>query len=165
MRAWFLASIAAAAFAGEPARWTVARGPHFDVYSNAGADATRSIADGFARLRAFFARQLGVARRGSAVRVIAFATAQEFAEYRTKPGTEAFFLGATGGDYIVMPAPARGDLRIPAHEYAHLLLHSTGWKLPAWIAEGISEVASTVRIGEHEIRIGGDLPGRSQRLK
>jgi tetratricopeptide (TPR) repeat protein len=99
------------------------------------------------------------------VRVVCFATQQEFAQYRIRPEAAAFFVGASGGDYIVMPAGGRGDLRIPAHEYAHLLLHSTGWTLPEWIAEGISEVASSVKIGERDSHIGGDLPGRSQLLK
>jgi tetratricopeptide (TPR) repeat protein len=119
----------------------------------------------FERLHDFFAQQLGEAPRNGTVRVVAFATVQEFALYRTKPGADAFFLGATGGDYIVMPVGPRGDLRVPAHEYAHLLLHSTGWKLPAWIGEGISEVAGTIRMTGHGDTAGGDIPGRSQLLR
>src|SRR5215831_9876130 len=117
--------------------WTLVPAPHFQVYSDAGAEATRELAAGFERLHSFFARQLGVAPRNGPVRVIAFATPEEFAEYRMRPGSNAFFIGMTGGDYIVMPAGKQGDLRTAAHEYAHLLVHSTGWQLPAWLAEGI----------------------------
>jgi tetratricopeptide (TPR) repeat protein len=165
MRWVALMAMAAVGCAAEPAPWIVARSPHFEVYSNGGGETARSLAGGFERLHDFFARQLGVAPHGGTVRVIAFATPQEFAQYRTKPSTDAFYLGATGGDYIVMPAPVPGDLRVPAHEYAHLLLHSTGWKLPAWIGEGISEVAGTVKIGERVASAGGDVPGRSQSLR
>ena len=140
--------------------WLVAPAAHFRVYSNAGPDATAALASGFERLHALFERQLGVAPRELPVRVICFATESEFAEFRTRPNTSAFSITATGGNYIVMPAGARGDLRISAHEYTHLLLHSTGWKLPLWISEGISEVASTLRIGERAAMIGGESPRR-----
>src|SRR5262249_12396281 len=147
------------------AGWTVVHAAHFTVYSNASEPAAQALAGGFERLHAFFAAQLGVKPAGDAVRVGCFATEAEFAQYRVRPDTSAFYLAAPGADYIVMPLGARGDLRIPAHEYAHLLVHSTGWSLPAWLAEGISEVASTVRIGERESRAGGDLPERSRWLK
>ena len=160
-----LVLLAAASWAAAADPWVVARAPHFHVYSDGGADTARSLAGGFERLHDFFARQLGVAPQGRPVRVIAFATAQEFAEYRTKPGSDAYYLGVTAGDYIVMPTGVRGDLRVAAHEYAHLLLHSTGWKLPAWISEGISEVAATVRFGDRGATAGGDIAGRSQLLR
>ena len=147
------------------AAWMIAPAPHFEVYSNAGAEATRALASGFERLHAFFARQLGVAPRQGPVRVIGFATEAEFAEFRLKPDTAAFNIGGTGGDYIVMPVGARADLRIPAHEFAHLLIRSTGWKLPPWLAEGIPEVASTLRIGEHGSFVGGESRGRAPLLK
>ena len=145
--------------------WLVAPAAHFRVYSNAGAEATAALASGFERLHALFERQLGIAPRELPVRVICFATESEFAEFRTRPNTSAFSITATGGNYIVMPAGARGDLRIAAHEYTHLLIHSTGWKLPLWISEGISEVASTLRIGERAGFIGGDSPRRGQFLQ
>jgi tetratricopeptide (TPR) repeat protein len=167
MRASFLGLLASTAIcaAAAPEPWIVARAPHFSVYSDGGAETARSLAAGFERLHEFFARQLGVTPRDVPVRVVAFATTQEFALYRTKPGTGGFYIGVTAGDYIVMPEGARSDLRVAAHEYAHLLLHSTGWKLPAWIAEGISEVAGTVRITDRGATVGGDLPGRSQVLR
>src|ERR1700674_2662327 len=102
MGARFLALIAVAAFAGEPQPWTVARAPHFEVYSDAGEDVTGSLAGEFEGLHEFFARQLGVSPRGGSVKVICFATTQEFAEVRIRPGTDAFYIAATGGEYIVM---------------------------------------------------------------
>jgi len=164
LRAALLGLIAIAAAAREPAIWTLTRTPHFDVYSNAGDETSRWLASGFERLHSFFERQLGV-QPHDPVRVVCFATEHEYAQYRLHAKTAAFFIGAPGVNYIVMPAGARADLRIPAHEYAHLLLHSTGWTLPVWIAEGISEVASTVKIGERESRIGGDFAAHSQLLK
>jgi tetratricopeptide (TPR) repeat protein len=64
-----------------------------------------------------------------------------------------------------MPALPPGDFHLAAHEYAHVLIRSAGLRLPRWIAEGISEVASTVRIGDRSSSVGGDLPARSQFLR
>src|SRR5207302_1543407 len=99
------------------------------------------------------------------VRVICFASAQDFADYRISPGAAGYSLTTPDRQYIVITGAGRPDMRIPAHEYAHLLIHSSGWKLPAWLAEGISEVVSSVRAGERYSFIGGDLPARSQVLK
>jgi tetratricopeptide (TPR) repeat protein len=167
MRVQLLALLAAAGVchAADPEQWMVAHAPHFAVYSNSDAESTRSLAAGFERLHDLFARQLGVAPNAGPIRVIAFATVEEFARYRSKRTTDAFYVGATAGDYIVMPAGTPGNLRVPAHEYAHLLLHSTGWKLPPWIGEGISEVAGTVKIGERGATVGGEITGRAQLLR
>ena len=56
---------------------TLGRTSHFEIYTNAGDETARSLAAGFERLHALFARQLGVTPRG-AVRVVCFATQQEF---------------------------------------------------------------------------------------
>jgi hypothetical protein len=152
--------------AREPAGWTLVRAPHFEIYSNASEDTARSLAGDFERLHSFFARQLGVTPPGARpVRVVAFAGAAEFDHYRPRPGASAFYVGGPDRDYIVMPAGARGDLHLAAHEYAHLLLRATGWTLPDWIAEGVSEVASTVHIGQRDSRAGGDIQPHSALLR
>jgi tetratricopeptide (TPR) repeat protein len=150
----------------EPAKWILARTAHFELWSDAGEDTARTLAAGLERLQAFFTREIGVGPRpGHAVRVIVFTSAQEYAGYRVRPGAEAFFAAGEGREYIVMTAPARGDLRIAAHEYAHLLIHTSGWNLPDWIGEGIADVVSTVQVRDRDSRIGGDLPARSQLLR
>ncbi|MEO8593572.1 MAG: tetratricopeptide repeat protein [Candidatus Solibacter sp.] len=146
--------------------WTHAAAPHFDIYSNTSADSARALAAGFERLRAFFLRQVDMGTPPAReVRVICFATRQEYNAYRLHGTADAYFVGSQSRDYIVLPASGDGDLRTAAHEYAHLLIHSGSWNLPEWLAEGIGDVVSTVRIGERETRIGGDYPGRSRTLK
>ena len=140
-----------------------ARHSHFEVYSNADPETLRSLALNLERLHAFFVRQVGISPRAHReIRVISFASAQEYNQHRPRSGADAFFIGTESRDYIVLPAVPRGDLRVAAHEYAHVLIHSGGWTLPEWIAEGIGDVVSTVRMRDRESRIGGDLPGRSQ---
>jgi tetratricopeptide (TPR) repeat protein len=95
---------------------------------------------------------------------VCFATEADYAAYRILPGADGFSLTGSVGEYIVVHG-SRSDLRLAAHEYAHLLIHSSGFSLPDWLAEGVSEVVSSVRFGERYSLIGGDLPGRSQQLK
>src|SRR5207249_11853750 len=122
------------------------RREHFEVYSNAAGDAARSLLTGFERLHAFFMRQIGLSPGAHRpTRVICFGSAQEYNSYRVRPGADAYFLGTQSRDYIVMPFGS-GVSRMAAHEYAHLLIHSSGHKLPEWITEGISDVVSTVQI-------------------
>src|SRR4051794_22350342 len=103
--------LAAASGAREPDPWAVAHTPHFEVYSDAGSETARSLAAGLERLHAFFSRQIGltppVQRQ---VRVICFASPQEFAQYRMRRASDAYFIGTENRDYIVLPAPARGEL-------------------------------------------------------
>ncbi|MCU1234095.1 MAG: hypothetical protein JWP63_2062 [Candidatus Solibacter sp.] len=158
--------VAANCPAREPAEWTVARSPHFSVYSDSSPETARALAAGLERLHAFFSRFIGLAPPAAReLRVIAFASAREYTQFRTSPNADAFYLGAADRDYIVLPTPARGELRIPAHEYAHVLIHGTGWRLPEWLAEGISDVVSTVQLRDRGTLIGGDFPGRSAALK
>ena len=146
--------------------WTHAKTAHFDIYSNSGPDSAHALAASFERLRAFFVRQVDLSPRPQReLRVICFATEQEYERYRLRAGTGAYFIGAESRDYIVLPAPPNGELRAAAHEYAHVLIHSGAWNLPDWLAEGLGDVISTLQIRDRETRIGGDLPSRSQTLR
>jgi tetratricopeptide (TPR) repeat protein len=161
-----LACLTAASDAREPAIWNSARSPHFEVFTDAGVETARSLALGLERLHSFFIRQIGLSPPPQrAVRVICFATQQEYSQHRTHSRADAYFIGTGDRDYIVMPASSPNGLRIAAHEYAHILIHSAGWKLPEWIAEGVSDVISTVRFGNRESLIGGELPDRSAALR
>src|SRR6266852_6678113 len=164
MRLMRLLTALAMAWPAAAADWSVARSEHFEVWSDAGAETTRHLDSGLERLHTFFVRQIGVSPRGT-VRVICFATQQDFADYRISPNAAGYSLTTPERQYIVMSGAGKPNLGVPAHEYAHLLIHSSGWKLPEWLAEGISEVVSSVQVGERYSFIGGDLPSRSHVLK
>ncbi|HXB68928.1 MAG TPA: tetratricopeptide repeat protein [Candidatus Acidoferrales bacterium] len=149
-----------------PETWILARSRHFEVYSDASPNSAPALLADFERMHAFFARQVGAApdpRRP--VRIICFGGRLEYESYRLRSGADAYYLGTESRDYIVMPACAPGDFHLAAHEYAHLLIHASGLGLPRWIAEGISEVASTVQIGDRASSVGGDIPDRSRLLR
>src|SRR5690242_14888651 len=158
-----VAALFALCHAALSASWSVARSPHFEVWSDAPAETVRGLDAGLERLHSVFVRQLGISPRGT-VRVICFASAQDFNDYRIRPGAAGYALIGPGGEYIVINTSV-ADLHVAAHEYSHLLIHSSGWKLPEWLVEGVSEVVSSVRLGERFSLMGGDLPGRSHLLK
>ena len=162
LRLLALAAMSVSACAAAP--WNVARSQHFEVWSDAPAETARSLNEGLERLYAFFVRQLGISSQGL-VRVVCFAGEPEFAEYRIRPGADGYSLTGPDGEYIVIHTPGPRGPAVAGHEYAHLLIHSSGWKLPNWLSEGISEVVSSARFGERYSFIGGDLPGRSRQLK
>ena len=110
-----LASLTLVAGAREAVGWHRFATPHFEIYSNADAERSRFLAIGLERLHTFLVRQLGAAppaRRE--VRVIYFATSQEYGQYRSQSGADAFFVGAESRDYIVLPAMPHGELRAAA---------------------------------------------------
>jgi tetratricopeptide (TPR) repeat protein len=151
--------------AGAGPEWRLARSEHFEVYAQSGAERAQAILGWFERLREFFDRQGGWKASGTQpVRVIVFASEQEYRPYRVRDTADAYYVGATGQDYIVMGAddPAKFDLA--AHEYAHLVLHASGIRYPPWLAEGISDLVSTLHIGERSVELGGPLAGRVQTL-
>ena len=166
---WRLATLAllsSIAAARPPTPWTLARSSHFEVYSNAGPNAALTLLADFERMHSFFARQVGAAPDPQRpVRIICFGGRQEYESYRLHSTADAYYLGTSARDYIVMPACTSGDFHLAAHEYAHLLIHSSGLGLPRWIAEGISEVASTLQIHDRASSVGGDLPNRSRLLR
>jgi len=153
----------APAWAGS--EWRLTRSDHFDVYTQGSDASARSAALWFEQLRGFFLQQTGLTLDHVArARVIAFGSAKEYEPYQLRSAS-AYYVGAEAQDYIVMPALDAGEFRTAAHEYAHLILHASGVRYPAWLKEGLAEFFSTVRVGEQSSELGGDLPGRSQVLR
>jgi tetratricopeptide (TPR) repeat protein len=97
--------------------------------------------------------------------VIGFESPKEYAAFRLRPSADAYFIGGDAWNYIVMPKLSSEEFGVAAHEYGHLVMHALGLRLPLWLAEGIAEILSSVRIGERDCLIGGDLPARTQCLR
>ena len=151
------------------AEWTSVRSSHFEVFSQAGERDGRAALGWFEQLRTFFVQTAGLGSYDlngqRPVRVIGFKSAKEYAAFRLQATADAYFIGAPSGDYIVMPALSADQFGVAAHEYAHFVLHSLGMRLAPWLAEGIAELFSTIRIDEQRCFIGGDLPMRSLVLR
>jgi tetratricopeptide (TPR) repeat protein len=150
--------------------WSVARSAHFEVYSHSGERNGRDTLGWLERLRGFFL-EVGLAKpasdldRRGLVRVIGLESEREYEAYRTRPSADAYALMADGRDYLVFPELGAREFGVAAHEYAHVVLHSLNVPLPPWLAEGLAEFFSTVRIGDRECTVGGDLPQRTMALR
>ncbi len=149
-----------------PSTWNLVRTRHFELYSQAGDAAARSALTWFEQLRTFFQQQTGLnLNNRPPVRVIAFRSASEYRPYRLRSTSDAYYVGTETRDYIVMPKLDASEFATAAHEYAHLILHASGLKLPLWLNEGLAEFLSTLRFDHRGWTLGGDLPTRSQVLR
>jgi tetratricopeptide (TPR) repeat protein len=148
--------------------WRLTRDAHFEVYAQTSDQNARAILDWFEKLRAFFEQPgwtPGAAPPASTVRVIVFASDQEYQPYRIRAAADAYYIGSGDQNYIVMSGSDAKSSGIAAHEYAHLVLRTSGSKLPAWLKEGLGEVYSTLHLGSRDAELGGPLRGRLQTLR
>jgi tetratricopeptide (TPR) repeat protein len=144
--------------------WRLARSQHFEIYAQASDQRAQAILQHFERLRAYFLLQSPWKTASpQAVRVIVFASPEEYQPYRLRATSDAYYVGSGDRDYIVMANSA--DFSIAAHEYAHLILRASNVELPPWLKEGLAEVYSTVKLDDRGAQLGGPLPARLQTLR
>jgi tetratricopeptide (TPR) repeat protein len=154
------------ALAHTTSKWTLTRNQHFEIYSQASDRDTGAALVWFEQLYSLFRQQIGPQFDGvPPVRIIAFRSAEEYAPYRLRATSDAYFVGAGSQNYIVMPRLGSAEFPIAAHEYTHLALHAAGLSIPLWLNEGLAELFSTVRIGERASSVGANLPARSDTLR
>ena len=147
-----------------PPPWTLVQNEHFEIYSQAGDQPARSTLIWFEQLHKFFS-QSGIDLEAELpVRIIGFRSEKEYDAHRLRPASDAYYVGTETRDYIVLPALGGDVMRVAAHEYAHLVLHAAELHFPPWLAEGLAEFFSTIRIGEHGCELGSDLPTHSSVL-
>ena len=146
--------------------WRLARSDHFEVYAQASGERALAILQHFEQLRAFFLQQGGWKIAGPLpVRVIVFASAEEYQPYRLRTNADAYYVGSGDRDYIVMAGADPRGLGIAAHEYAHLILRASDVQLPPWLKEGLAELYTTLQMDDRGVELGGPLPGRVQTLR
>ncbi|HZT32995.1 MAG TPA: tetratricopeptide repeat protein [Bryobacteraceae bacterium] len=153
--------------AGAPQTWLELRTPHLELITTAGEREAHGLAAHLERFRGLFEAQgiLGAEPGRPPVRVLAFRSEAEYAPFRLNPSADAYYVGAPGRDYIVLTLRGPEDFGTAAHEYAHLMTHHARVTLPAWLAEGLAEVASTVRFRGGEAMAGGPKLARRQALE
>ena len=143
--------------------WFELRTPHFELITNAAERYSPGLLFHLEQLRRLFLTQAGAADdTAHPVRVIAFRSESEYARYRIDDAADAYYVGAPGRDYIVMPLSHAGAYHIAAHEYAHVAVHRSGLQLPLWLSEGLAEVFSTVRFQSGQATVGQPDAGRME---
>ncbi|MBV9081062.1 MAG: tetratricopeptide repeat protein [Acidobacteriaceae bacterium] len=154
------------ASARTPDQWILVRSSHFDLYAQTTDNkSVRAALEWFERLYTFFSQETGLPLEGRSVRVIAFRSEREYQPYRLGPLAHAYYIGTGDRDCIVLPRLGNNEFATAGHEYAHLVLHATGRRLPSWLDEGLADFFSTVRISKTGASIGGELPAHTQSLR
>lgn len=153
-----------------PAEWVLALTPHLEVYSDAGRENARAISLWLEHLRDFFEQETGIRiSPRSPLRVLYFRSAEEYGPYRLRPNSDAYYASVGSRDYIVLFGGGAPDkalpVRIAAHEYWHFVEHAGALRLPHWLNEGLAEFFSTVRLSEHDGRVGSEPVGHVRILR
>lgn len=167
-RCCWVAALTIPILAGPAPEWRLTRSEHFEVYAQTSDQRARAILTWFEQLRAFFEQQGRWETAHSSappVRVIVFASEQEYQPYRLRSTADAYYAGSKSQDYIVMGTDDPAKFGLAAHEYAHLVLRHSDLQLLPWLKEGLAEFFATLRITEHATELGGALPGRVQTLQ
>jgi len=147
----------------------------FELYTTAGEDAGHSLILRLERLRAVLQPIIGWRgesrsdirdEREQPVCVIAFGSRDEFQPYAPIGRSVGFFLPGTRRDFMVLDG-ASAQSRAAAHEYVHLVMARSGFRLPPWLTEGVAELYSNLEEGRSEPRvaIGRFIPGRVLSLR
>ena len=161
-----LAVLAIPGFGAPVASWRLARSPHFEIYAQSSDQRAQAILIQFEQLRAFFQQQSAWKTQPSTpVRVIVFASPDEYQPYRLRATADAYYVGSGDQNYIVMAGADAQNFAVAAHEYAHLILRGLSLQLPPWLAEGLAELYSTLQMDDQGSELGGPLPARLETLR
>jgi len=146
--------------------WIRITSPDFELYSAAGDKKGRETIRHFEQVREFFLKASPVrAPADFPVRIIEFATEQQFQPFKPNNFTTAFFVSTPARDYIMMGAAASPNYTMATHEYVHLIIRHSGLKIPLWLNEGWADVYSTLRPMGKETAVGDLLADRIEILQ
>jgi TPR repeat protein len=163
-RLYLLAVALAAGSAHAAEHWMAAKTPHFELYSDASEDDSRSILVGLENFRANFLRVMPIGNASEPLtKVVVFRRESEFDAYRPlyqgKPRDVAgYFLSSPDEVMIAMTTDINGPQADPReviyHEYVHLLVDTRKARYPVWLNEGLAEVFSTFRVADGKVVFG-----------
>lgn len=146
--------------------WSVARSPHFEVYTSGAPERASEALAMFENARTFFTSYLQLPESSRPpIRVILFSGAKEFEPYKTTESAAAFYQPGRDHDYIVFKDFNADSFDVVAHEYAHAALGLKGAEFPPWLSEGLAEFFSSVELVSNKARIGGVPEGRLKSLR
>ena len=161
----FLTTFGAGSLAADE-QWNRVATKHFEMYTTNDVDRATAALQVFEQVRSFFLQSNQAAGvPDSPVKIIAFRSETEYAQYRLNPGAFAYFLRNYKHDYIVMQDIDPEHYPAVIHEYTHLIVEHSGWKLPLWLNEGWAEVYSTLQAQGNQVVLGRVPAGRLADLR
>lgn len=160
---WAVLILASVVSAQAADRWIRLSTPQFELYTTAGEKKGKDTLRHFEKVREFFLKASPVrAREDFPVRIVEFATEDQFRPYRPNATSSAYFFENSAHDYIVLGNQASYPTAI--HEYMHLIVRHSGLRIPLWLNEGWADVYSTLRPMGKETAVGDLLENRMQSL-
>jgi len=162
-----LLALSLQAQSGDPrdAHWIRLSTSDFDLYTCSGEKQGRDLLRTFEQIRGFFEKATPVPLlEDFPIRVVAFASPDQFAYYSPNGSVVAYFAPGSRTDYIVMQDPTRESYPFGIHEYMHLLIRHSGLRVPLWLNEGWADVYSTLRPVHGGVAVGDLIPLRIKTL-
>lgn len=162
----FLAGLFSVAPVRAQEPWTRVATKNFEMYTTDDAAHATAALEAFERVRSFFLQSdQATSVPPGQVKIVAFRSEAEYAQYRLNPGAFAYFLHNYKGDYIVMRDINPEHFPAVIHEYTHLVIQHSGWKLPLWMNEGVAEVYSSLQVQGNQMVLGKLPVGRMNDLR
>lgn len=152
--------------AAPPLEWLLLKTPSLEIYSHAGANTARLASRTYSQAIQIFAQMfptLGIGTRP--VRVVVFASSNEFTPFSRNEYSDAYFRPGVDHDTVVLTYRDEALEMVALHEFTHLLMRRARLDLPLWLNEGLAELYATVQFGKDSIRVGVEIPGRRAEMK
>ncbi len=170
LRFWPVLLLLAMSFGASPLvaddQWNRVATKHFEMYTTNDVDRATAALQVFEQVRSFFLQSNQAASVPELpVKIIAFRSEGEYARYRLNPGAFAYYLHNYKHDYIVMQDINPEHYPAVIHEYTHLIVQHSGWKLPLWLNEGWAEVYSSLQPRGNQVVVGRFPAGRLADLR
>jgi hypothetical protein len=148
------------------ANWTVVQSEHFELYTSGAPDAGRKAVVFFEHVRDLFAGwNAKDTRPGQRIRIVVFQSDKEFRQYEPNPLVAAFYVTGRGGEFIVMKNFSPETYPVAVHEYVHLVVNHSGYRLPTAMNEGLAEFYSTLKVTPKGIEVGDAPASRIRTLQ
>ncbi len=160
---WAILILASVVSAQAADHWIRLTTPQFELYTTAGEQKGKDTLRHFEKVREFFLKASPVrAREDLPIRIVEFATADQFRPYQPNDTSAAYFFENSARDYIVLGNRASYPTAI--HEFTHLIVRRSGLRIPLWLNEGWADVYSTLRPMGKETAVGDLLADRTRTL-
>jgi len=150
----------------DPQTWVKLATPNFELYTDTSSAKAKNL------LRLFQAAEAVTFRRSdkqpaetnSPLRIIAFASGEEYAPFRLKTAALGHYLHARDRDYVVLSDAEPEHFEAAVHEYTHFAVNRAGLHLPLWLNEGIADLYSTTAVSAGTPLLGAPLAARLSTL-
>ena len=150
---------------GADPEWIKLRSANFEVFTSAGERAGSQTIEILERTRSFFQQRMQLKPPDSVtVRVVLFGSEREYLPYRLSEVANAYYMGRNDADWIVLVAGDQSS-RSAIHEYVHLLVRHSKWRIPRWLNEGLAVFYSTMRRVGWTAVVGEAPPERISALR